>query len=101
MAGASDSFLQASIDSESILAYIEGMKNIANDTAVRYTVSVTVTRPVQYDNNSDGECPLSEQAEWRLSADAKRELVREVMTVLRKLDGDCDCEVMDAVITEE
>ena len=71
-------------------------KTATTDAAtVRYEITVTVTRPVQYDY----EAPMAEQAEWRVSADAKRELEREVLQMLRKLDGDCDVEVMSADVT--
>ena len=67
---------------------------IEPETTVEYTVTVTVTRPVRYDR----EAPMAEQEAWSVSADAKRELEREVLHALRKLDGDCDCEVIDANI---
>jgi hypothetical protein len=34
-------------------------------------------------------------------AKTKRELEKEVLRALRKLDGDCDCEVMDTTIAED
>lgn len=64
---------------------------------VRYEIAVTATRPVRYDLDA----PLDEQEAWRISADAKREVEREVLACLRRLDGDTDCEVIDAVVSEE
>lgn len=64
---------------------------------VTYTLNVTVTRPVRY----DVEAPMAEQAEWRGSAHAKSELEREVIQALRKLDGDCDVEVIEHAIGDE
>lgn len=68
--------------------------NIASEATVTYTVSVTVTRPVRLFNYDD---TLQETADWMVSREAKRELEREILQALRKLDGDCDCEVMEAV----
>lgn len=67
------------------------------DSIVRYTITLTIERPVRYDYDE----PLSEQEAWMVSRDAKRELEREVLRAMRKLDGDCDCEVMDAEIVKE
>jgi len=69
----------------------------AKDTSVRYEVTLTVTRPVRYDHDA----PMSEQEEWAISSEAKRELVREVFKAMRVLDGVCDCEVMSAHIVSE
>lgn len=55
---------------------------------VEYEIRLIVTRAV--DADEDSTCPA-----------AKRQLEREVLLCLRKLDGDCDCEVMDAVLREE
>lgn len=59
---------------------------------VVYTLTLTVTRPVLADDPADEAAA----AEWMLGAAAKRELEREVFRALRKLDGDCDAEVMEA-----
>lgn len=57
---------------------------------ITYTISITITRAV---------CACEEdavvEAGWMESAEAKWQLEREVLQALRKLDGDCDCEVMD------
>jgi hypothetical protein len=81
-------------------AYIDGMTNTtstAKDTSVRYELTLTVVRPVRYDHDA----PMSEQEEWAVSRDAKRELEREVLRAMKRLDGDCDCEVMSAAIVAE
>lgn len=57
-----------------------------------YTLNLTVTRPV-YLHDTEGK--LQDTAEWMLSTEAKRELEKEVLKTLRRLDGDCDVEVMD------
>lgn len=59
---------------------------------VVYTVSVTVTRPVRL---YDTEDTLADTAAWMVSREAKRELEREVLKALLKLDGDCDAEVLE------
>ena len=69
----------------------------ADTTIVRYEVTLTVTRPVRYDLDA----PMDEQEAWRVSSDAKRDLEREVLACLRRLDGDCDVEVMTAEIVAE
>lgn len=59
---------------------------------ITYTLNLTITRPVRlYDNEST----LQETAEWMESKPALRELEKEVLQALKKLDGDCDVEVMD------
>ena len=58
---------------------------------ITYTLSVTVTRPVRLFNNDD---TLQETADWMVSREATRELEKEVLQALRKIDGDCDVEVM-------
>lgn len=75
-----------------------GMTNTpATESVVRYELSISVVRPVRYDL----EAPMAEQEEWAVSGDAKRELEREVLRALRKLDGNCDCEVLAATIIPE
>lgn len=60
------------------------------DTAVVYELRVVVTRAVRPDNDST----VDETEGWMVSREARRELEREVLQALRKLDGDCDCEVL-------
>lgn len=56
-----------------------------------YTLSVTIVRAIDPDDTA---------ADY-LQPEVKRELERELMKVLRRLDGDCDVECMNAHITEE
>lgn len=66
---------------------------------ITYTLSLTVTRAV-----GDGSEPLETLKDIALemaSAGEKRELEREVLLMLRRLDGDCDIEVMSHEITIE
>lgn len=59
---------------------------------VRYTLSVWIERPIRD----------VEDAEWMPSAAAQRELEREVLRALRKVDGDCgDCEVVETPVIED
>jgi hypothetical protein len=59
---------------------------------ITYTLSVTVTRPVRmYDEDDTVESVKA----WMESRDAQRELEREVLRALARLDGDCDVEVME------
>ncbi len=51
---------------------------------ITYTLSLTITR-------SAGD---ADEAVWMRGSDAQRELEREVLRALKKLDGDCDVEVM-------
>lgn len=61
---------------------------------ITYTLTLTVTRPVRSYFYDDVQTPAAVAAEM-VSAAAKRELEKEVLQALRKLDGDCDVEVMD------
>ena len=61
-----------------------------------YTLSVTVTRAVMADTADE----LSAVAEWMRSQQAKTELEREIIRALRKIDGDCDAEVMEVTDAE-
>jgi hypothetical protein len=62
------------------------------DQSVTYTLSLTVTRPVW---KSDEDAAV-----WMVGSLAKRELEREVLAALRRLDGDCDIEVMETRLVE-
>jgi hypothetical protein len=68
------------------------IKTAVKQSAVTYTISLTVTRPVRLYNHDD---TLEETAAWMVSREAQRELEKEVLQALRKIDGDCDCEVME------
>jgi hypothetical protein len=65
---------------------------------ITYTLSLTVIRPIVEDDAEPGST-WTEQ--WMKSPKASRELEREVLHCLRRLDGDCDIEVMTAETTEE
>ena len=65
---------------------------------ITYTLTLTVTRPIRPYNYDD---TMQETADWMAGKEAKRELEKEVLQALRKLDGDCDVEVMEHAITEE
>jgi hypothetical protein len=62
------------------------------ERTITYTVSVTVTRPVRV---GDADETLNDVATWMVSQKAKTELEREILRALKKLDGDCDCEVLE------
>jgi hypothetical protein len=64
---------------------------------ITYTLTVSVTRPVKI---YDTEFTIEQTAEWMASRDAQRELEKEVLKALRKLDGDCDVEVLTSEMTE-
>lgn len=59
---------------------------------ITYTLSLTVTRPVRANDYDD---TTADVAEWMRGKDALRELEKEILQALRKIDGDCDCEVME------
>lgn len=73
-------------------------RDAAPEQEVVYILSVTVTRPIRL---YDTEDMLADTAAWMVSREAKRELEREVLRALRKLDGDCDVEVLDVQIATE
>ena len=58
---------------------------------VTYTLNVTVTRAVR----PDSDVTVESAATWMKTAEAKRELEREIIRALRVIDGDCDAEVME------
>ncbi len=62
------------------------------EQTITYTVSVTITRPVRLFNTDD---TIEDTAAWMISREAERELEKEILKALRKLDGDCDCEVLE------
>lgn len=74
------------------------MDNTATQSApatIEYTLTLTVKRAIRPDTDET----VNETASWMASAEAKRELEREVLKALRKLDGDCDVEVIDLAIS--
>lgn len=70
------------------------------DELVVYTLTLTISRPIRRDE-WDSAYPESEHLESYVDANAQRELEKEVLQALRRLDGDCDVEVMTAVIRED
>jgi hypothetical protein len=62
---------------------------------ITYTLSLTVTRPVESWQGDDTGLELADAAEWMGGKDAKRELEREVLKALKTIDGDCDVEVLE------
>lgn len=67
---------------------------------ITYELRLTIVRAVK-PWDFDTTVQFQETAAWMEGKEAKRELEREVLRALRVLDGDCDCEVMDTVKTEE
>ena len=65
---------------------------------ITYTLSLTITRNTL---GCDPSFTDAEHIEWMAGPVAKRELEREVLQALKKLDGDCDCEVMETETKEE
>ena len=65
---------------------------------ITYTISLTITRGTV---GCDPSYTEDEHIEAMASPTQKRDLEREVLRALKKLDGDCDCEVMDTEIKEE
>ncbi len=68
-------------------------------TVVEYTLSVTIKRAINGDYDPD--FTVEEHAQAMREPKANRELEREVLKALRKLDGDCDAEVMETRTFEE
>ena len=56
-----------------------------------YTLSLRVERPIYEDEDEAAYITVA----------AKRELEQEILRVLRRLDGDCDCEVLNVHLQEE
>lgn len=59
---------------------------------ITYVLSLTITRAVGPETETD--VTIADMARWMAGSEAKRELEREVLKTLRRLDGDCDVEVM-------
>jgi len=57
----------------------------------RYTLTVYLDQPVYEDDDPQAY----------LTPKAKTQLERNVIHVMRTMDGDVDCEVMDATIVDE
>lgn len=65
---------------------------------ITYTLSLTITRSTLVCDPSFTE---AEHLEAMAGPAQKRELEREVLRALKKLDGDCDCEVMETETKDE
>jgi len=63
------------------------------DQTITYTISLTVKRAIR----TEEDCT----AEGMASREAQRDLEKEVLKCLRRLDGDCDCEVMETNVEDE
>lgn len=70
------------------------------DNIVVYTLTLTIQRPIRREE-WDSAYPESEHLDSYVNAAARRELEKDVLRTLRRLEGDCDVEVMEAVIREE
>ena len=70
------------------------------DQTIAYTLSLTVKRAIRREEWDEAYSETEHLASY---ADAKayRELEKEVLGCLRRLDGDCDVEVMESVIRED
>jgi hypothetical protein len=68
------------------------------DMDIKYDLTVSITRPIRPEE-LDPSFALSEHVTEMASPRAYRELEREVIQALRKLDGDCDAEVIDSTVT--
>jgi hypothetical protein len=66
---------------------------------VTYTLQLTVTRAI--DDAYDPDFTPQEHADCMVNAKSQRELEKEVLVCLRRLDGDCDVEVMDCKVGED
>jgi hypothetical protein len=63
-------------------------------TSVRYTVTVWLTQPLEMDDDNDNP------EDW-LSRESKRTIERDILKRLTTMDGDADCEVLDAELLPE
>lgn len=68
---------------------------------ITYTLSVTVTRAVGSWLCDDTPDELREAAEWMEGREAQREIEKEILQALKKLDGDCDCEVIETARSKD
>lgn len=66
----------------------------ATEQTVYYTLTLTVKRHVRQNDYND---PLEVSAAWMVGREGRCELEKEVLRALKSVDGDFDCEVMEAV----
>ncbi len=64
----------------------------------RYTITLTLDRAIRPDCWDDDPADLIPSF---TDATARRELEREVLRAMKKLDGDADCEVMTVEVLSE
>ncbi len=76
------------------------MTNTATQEIVRYTVNLTIERPIRREE-WDATYTEMEHLSSYTERPTLREIEKEIIKALRKLDGDADCEVMDAQIVSE
>jgi len=62
---------------------------------VRYTLSLTIDRPIRWEDCDTDGYSMAEILDEFVGKKALREVEREVLQALKKLDGDCDCEVQE------
>jgi hypothetical protein len=76
---------------------------IKTQNVARYTLTLYVDRPLIYFNDAGDEetFPVDVMEDLEFSTEMKRQLEREVLQALKKLDGDCDCEVIETEIVTE
>ena len=67
---------------------------------ITYTINLTITRAIRVED-LDPSYPMADHIDAMTDQKAKTELEKEVIQALRKLDGDCDCEVMETAVSED
>lgn len=72
----------------------ESMNESKGPVSVRYTVTVWLTQPLEMDHDNDNP------EDW-LSRESKRTIERDILKRLTTMDGDADCEVIDAEILND
>ena len=70
------------------------------DQIITYTLNLPIKRAIRREE-WDAAYPEAEHLASYHDAKAFRELEREVIQCLRRLDGDCDVEVMEHAISDE
>jgi hypothetical protein len=63
---------------------------------VEYTFTLYVTRAIRPDYDET----VAEAGAYVISKDAQREIEKEILQTLRRLDGDCDIECLTAELKE-
>lgn len=65
------------------------------DQIITYTLTLTITRPLWTEGTDDSPETQQAAADEMMGTKEKSRLELEVLRALKKLDGDCDCEVME------